>query len=535
MTLSQFSISPFLRTQIAGLLASCALFAIQVTYVHAADSLPLTGPRLLSRISRQPWQTRPASFGRSTKPAAGCQLAIVIDGTTSMSHELVDLSKLFDDLVQLYNSMTGTGELEVALIVYRDAEAASGSVAVVSDFTNISAKLTEALSKLKVETGEPFFPEAMDQGLNAATVNLNWRGTESEMLHRILVIGDAPPYANDHPNRKFHDAKLHDQIAERHIHVDAILVNSGFPVVDDGVIGTSRETAMRAAPYAREFLISLTQKSGGTFTDLWDSAVTARLYEPLVILTGQLLDAPIESTPKSALDPYPTPTLMTWRSALAKQLASVRTERPVLRALSTISTSALKAVDRDPFEQVWNRADLLSAIQDLEEALEEEPDNPLLHLLLANTHSLVARLDAVDEHAQAVVRHSAAAMAGLNEKTPPSVRQEVEALYALYVTDEPEVAKSGFNALSNAEAEMANPGCRLRAAWSLFALELGIWPAAKISKTGDEQVIRDLARRIVKHWPDSFEARTLDTLHRDSLRSGQIEIPKSWFVASRSQ
>jgi len=535
VTLTRFSFSFPLWKWVVGLLALCPLFSALVSNVHAADTLPLTGARLLSRIARQPWQTRSASFARSTKPIAGCQLAIVIDGTTSMSHELADLSKLLGDLDLLYRSMTGAQQLEIAVVVYRDTEAPSGPIAVVADFTNNIANLSVVLSKLKVESGEPYFPEAMDQGLNAATASLAWKGIESDMAHCILVIGDAPPYANDHPNRKFHDTDLDDHIAKLHIRVDAVLVNSGFPLVDDGILGTSRETAMRAAPYAREYLTSLTKKSGGTFVDLWDIPATVKLYEPLVILSGQLLDAPLESISKSALDPYPNPTLKTWRSALAQQLGSVRTERPVLRALTTLVNGKLKVVNRNPFEQVWNRPDLLIAIGDLEEALDEEPDNPLLLLLLANTHSLVAQLDAVDEHAQEIVRHSSAAMPALNEKTPPAIRLEVEALYALYVTDEPDAAKVAFTALTSAEAEAANPGCRLRATWSLLALELGFWPAAKTSKTGNEQVIRDLARRIVKHWPESFEARTLDTLHRDSMRSGQIEIPKCWFVAPRSQ
>ncbi len=522
-----------LRHQVL-VICTCVMALWLTTDMSASDPLVLTGPRFISRLARQPRLIRPEVFPRTSKPKALCQLSIVFDGTTSMLHELADLSGLISDIGILYRDISGSERIEMAVVVYRDTRSPSGPATVAADFTSDSVNLSKVLSHLKVETGEPYFPEAVDQGLWTALEKLSWNPTDSTTERRILLIGDAPPYANDHSNRVHHDKELRDRISSRQMIVDALLVNSGFTEEEPGIHGTSLKTATIEAPLAREFLGSLTQSCGGRWIDFWDEAGTAKLQDAIVVLPLDSLGKPI---PKSEIDAYASPTLASWRIALAHQLDSVRTERPALRAFQRLSESPLVTVPRDPFEYVWQRVDLEAAITDFNEALEEEPNNPVLHLGVANTHALLARLDSIDDHQQAMLRHLLAAQAGLTETTPHPIRAEIEALNAIHVTDQTHTARENFARLTSAEAEVANPGCRLRAAWSMLAIELGFWPASQAAdrKPVNEPVVRDLVMQILRHWPDSFEARTLDTILRDSTRSRQVEIPRSWFLAPRIQ
>lgn len=489
------------------------------------ESLSLTGPRLLSRIARQPQETRPTLFDLS-EPVARTQLAILIDGTTSMQQELAEFAHFFPDIARLY-SHDAPETLQVAVVVYRDARSPSGPVATLSDFTDNLDALRDKLRKLAPETGEPYFPEALDQGLFSALKSLAWKMDDSATARRLLIIGDAPPYSDDHANRKHHDAELDRLIVDRRLRVDALLVNSGFPLTA-GAVGTSRESATQAAPYAREFFTALTGKSSGQFLDLWDENRIARFMEPTVIVTGL---APLPSPA-----PLPATTLDGWKSFLSKHLASVRAERPALQALTALSEMKPQSQSTHSLlPTVWSAGELTRIILDLETALDEEPDNPVLHLLLANTHSLLATADAYDDHSQAIVRHVVAARANSADTLPASIRDEIDALYSLHVLGDRTATLKTLAKLNSDDAEAENPGCRLRSAWTALPLELGFWPAttSPVPTPVDHSICRDLVRQILKSWPESVEAQALRR-QIDSGYNDQTEISRTLFNTPRA-
>lgn len=506
------------------LLLGCWIFS---AHALAADEPPsLTGPRLLSRIARQPQETRPTLFD-ATEPVPLTQLAIVIDGTTSMKLELSEFAQFFPDIVSLF-SHDSPETLQVAVVVYRDARAPSGPVSIVSDFTENFDSLRDKLRTLGPETGEPYFPEALDQGLFSALESLAWKKDDSGTAHRLLIIGDAPPYEDNHENRKHHDAELDRLISERRLRVDALLVNSGFPLTN-GAVGTSRDSASKSAPYAREFLTAMTGKTSGKFLDLWDDSQIAPLQEPTVLLN--------DLAPVPAPDPLPATTLEVWKSFLTKHLGSVRAERPALRALTLLTE--MQTQSQDPpslLPRTWSANELKAVIVELEGALDEEPENPVLNLMLANLHALLATADAYDDHSQAIIRHVVAAHVHSSDSLPAAIRDEIDALYSLYVLGDRAASLKGFTKLNSDSAEKENPGCRLRAAWTLIALELGFWPATPPASTStvNQSNCRDLVRQILKFWPDSVEATALRN-RIDAAYDNQTEISRSLFNTPRAR
>lgn len=493
---------------------------------QAQESPPLTGARLLSRIARQPREIRPTIFDLA-EPVSKTQLAIVIDGTTSMKRELQELPHFLTDVADLF-SRDVPESLQIAVVVYRDARSPSGPVTIVSDFTDNVQTLRDKLLVQKPETGEPFFPEALDQGLFTALDSLNWNKDDPQTSRRLLIIGDAPPFNDDHENRKHRDAELNRLISDRRVRVDSLLVNSGFPLTA-GVVGTSRDSAMKAAPDAREFLTALAAKTGGKFLDLWDEARIDPLQEPTVLLSGL--------APLPPPDPIPLPGAEVWKAFLARHLASVRAERPALQAFNRLDE--MRPLSQSPsslLPRTWPAPELKLVILDLESAIEEEPDNPVLHLLLAQFHSLLATADGYDDHAPAILRHVQAARAQAGESLPVPLRDEIEAWYSLHLLGDRAAALKSLTGLNSEAAEKDNPGCRLRSAWMSLALELGFWPATAVGPAGavDQSNCRKLIHQILKSWPDSIEAQALRSC-TDSSYENLTEISRSLFNTPRAQ
>jgi hypothetical protein len=505
------------------ILAQMLLTTDRVTM--AADPVKLTAGHFLARLARQPRAARPPLFN-AAGDSTSCQIALVIDGTTSMKQELAELAGNLRDMANVI-SQGNPEKLQLAIIIYRDTRAPSGPVTVVSDFTRDLDLLINKVRDLKPETGEPFFPEAMDQGLHSALESLAW-SEDAQTLRRMLIIGDAPPYSDDHANRKYHDVDLHRQINDKKIRVDALLVNSGFVSTSSAEDGTSQDSATKAAPYAREFLGALATRTSGVFIDFWNVDQMATLLEPTVSLT--------DLAPLPATQPEPAISEEMWRTFLSRNLGSVRAERPALRGLAALTTSKLRpAEDPTLFPSVWSIPALESGLTSLEEALDEEPDNAALHLLLANIHSLLATADAFEDHSQAMLKHVALAHAAKTDATAPFVRDEIDALFALHILNDSEAAMKYFLKLNTKDAEAANPGCRKRAVWSLLALESGFWPLSgpESVKSVNKKTCQDLVFQMLKQWPDSVEGQALRKLI-ELAGTNPVEIPRSLFMAPRA-
>jgi hypothetical protein len=491
----------------------------------AADPVKLTAGHFLARLARQPRAARPPLFNAAGE-ITSYQIALVIDGTTSMKQELAELPNNLRVMASVL-SQGNPEKLQMAVVIYRDTRSPSGPVTVVSDFTRDLDMLVNKLRDVKAETGEPFFPEAMDQGLHSALESLAW-SEDAPTLRRMLIIGDAPPYSDDHANRKYHDVDLHRQINDKKIRVDALLVNSGFVSTSGGEDGTSQDSATKSAPYAREFLGSLATRSSGVFVDFWNADQMATLLEPTVLLT--------ELTPLPAAQPEPTVSEEIWRTFLSRNVASVRAERPALRALAALSNSKLRpAEDSTLFPSVWSIQELESVLVGLEESLDEEPDNAALHLLLANTHSLLATADAFEDHSQSILKHVVLAHSVKTDATAPFVRDEIDALFALHILNDSEAAVKYYLKLNTKDAEAANPGCRKRAVWGLLALEAGFWPLSSPDsvKSVNKKTCQDLVFQILKQWPDSVEGQALRKLI-ELAGNNPVEIPRSLFMAPRA-
>ncbi|MFO1019431.1 MAG: VWA domain-containing protein [Planctomycetales bacterium] len=503
------------------------LVCFAISPAWGAEKVPLTGARLLARIDRQSSEIRPPVFTPEKIPAR-CQIAILMDGTTSMDRELADLAAYLPEIADLLGNQI-SDSVQVAVVVYRDQHAPSGIVSVVSDFTSDLKGLAEKVRPLKAETGEPYFPEAMDQGLQTALEKLSWKSEDADTLRRLVIIGDAPPYTQEHPNRKYKDADLNALIDKRKVRVDALLVTSGLSEKESGAVGTSRESASQAAPYAREFLTALTNRTKGTFVDFWDAGQIGSLQEPIVTVT--------EVGPLPAADSKAgTKPVDAWKAFLGKQFNSVRAERPAVKGMLALVQADLKpSKGKGLFPATYSREQLQAAVDGLNEALLEEPENATLHLLLANVHALGAVLDGYEDHTQEMVRHVALAKQFASDSVSEQVRQEIDALHALYLRGDAAGATQLLEKLNVADIDSKSPGCGLRTTWGLLALKLGFWPAtAKLpEREADEAASRKLILQILKQWPESVEAMALRNLTHDG-RDTTIEIPRSLFVSPRA-
>jgi hypothetical protein len=89
------------------------------------------------------------------------QLAIVLDGTDSMTP---DIQSAVASLATVAGNLQAKGgEVEYALVVYRDTGSPSGPVSVpLPKFTADLPSLEQALASVKTEDGAPYFAERVD-------------------------------------------------------------------------------------------------------------------------------------------------------------------------------------------------------------------------------------------------------------------------------------------------------------------------------------------------------------------------------------
>jgi tetratricopeptide (TPR) repeat protein len=196
------------------------------------------------------------------------QIALVIDGTDSMSQQLQSvrqsLTSMMDDL-ELYKE----NNISYQLIVFRDAGSPSGEVqlplqAPDNGFVADRAAVSQAVNNLKAESGAPYFPELVDEGLHVALTQLGW-STDDETSRWILLFGDAPPFDEsfqepaNKAGRRFGSGALVAMAAEKGVRINCILCTSD---------PESREAHEKVLDQTRRFMNTLSTKTGGLMLDL---------------------------------------------------------------------------------------------------------------------------------------------------------------------------------------------------------------------------------------------------------------------------
>ena len=208
------------------------------------------------------------------------QIAFVIDNTESMGANIEDLKaavgKFVSEIEAGARSVNAKTKFSLALVAYNDSASGKEHELVTGqDFTEIQ-KFQDALKNLTTVTGQPYFNELVDVGVNAAAMSLNWKAAAKGgpgIAKWIVVCGDAPPYPEsgaaqpNTPTRRFTNAQLLEGVKARGIVVHGIICDTGYQNQNDPAL---QATFLAEKPHAIEFLKTLAGATGGAVIDLSD-------------------------------------------------------------------------------------------------------------------------------------------------------------------------------------------------------------------------------------------------------------------------
>jgi hypothetical protein len=111
----------------------------------------------------------------ATQGDLALEVAIVVDGTDSMTTELAGVRQRIGDMMEDLRRSRNNGEVRAAIVVYRDAGSPSGEVEIpLNKFTSDEVEIAKAVQSLRPESGAPFFHELPDLGLHRALTELPW-------------------------------------------------------------------------------------------------------------------------------------------------------------------------------------------------------------------------------------------------------------------------------------------------------------------------------------------------------------------------
>jgi tetratricopeptide (TPR) repeat protein len=196
------------------------------------------------------------------------EIAFVIDGTDSMSGQLESvresLAAMMNDL-ELYKEHN----ISYQIVVYRDTGAPSGPVelplhAANNNFVADRAAVLAAIKGVKAETGAPYFPELVDEGLRTALADLPWSADDG-VSRWIFLFGDAPPFdesfsePQNRASRHVGTAALASLAQEKGVRINSILCNSD---------PEDAEAHEKLLDQTRRFMSALSTNSGGLMLDL---------------------------------------------------------------------------------------------------------------------------------------------------------------------------------------------------------------------------------------------------------------------------
>ncbi len=124
----------------------------------------------------------------SPGPVDKLDLLLVIDTTGSMRDELQYLQAELTSILSSVSSENTGVDIRVGLIVYRDIgdTYVTRSFALTDDIEAIQDDLNA-----QVATGGGDYPEAMDQALELAMLDYDWR---ADAVKTLLLVADAPPH-----------------------------------------------------------------------------------------------------------------------------------------------------------------------------------------------------------------------------------------------------------------------------------------------------------------------------------------------------
>lgn len=265
----------------------CLISLALVSTAFAQRPRDTQPPTAASFLVRKLDESRPGAraLRRSTrflgglKGQKGVQVAFVIDGTESMGAELEALKRNITAIAENLSDQVEDRDFKasMAIVVYRDDKAPSGRVKrVVPEFTTDTFEISRKLDEVRVETGAPYFDEAVDDGIHEALTQLNW-SSRDDMTRWIILCGDAPPYPESTKHRHHSLAELIATAQQKRVTIYGLCVNSS---VDPRQQPDLAATSSSLRPECSAFFTRLAEGTGGHVRNLWDQeALLAELKQ----------------------------------------------------------------------------------------------------------------------------------------------------------------------------------------------------------------------------------------------------------------
>ncbi len=196
------------------------------------------------------------------------EIALLIDGTESMTDELAGVRQRLDSMIDDLQRIL-PDRVTVQIVIYRDVAAPSGVVefampASGKSFTSDRKQIAGGLERLVAESGAPYFFEPVDVGLYRTITELPW-STNEDAARWILMVGDAPPFDDgfsepeNHAERKYSDQQLLQLAQQKGITVHSVLCRSR---------DSDQEAYTKVLHRTQGFFSSISEGTGGTTIDL---------------------------------------------------------------------------------------------------------------------------------------------------------------------------------------------------------------------------------------------------------------------------
>lgn len=201
--------------------------------------------------------------------------------------------------------------MQFGLVAYRDHPPQDHTyVTRVFDFITDSAGMTNNLSSLSAEGGGDG-PEALTAGLHAAK-NLTWRDGAAKV---VVLIADAPPHGLGEGGDGFPDGDPDG--------LDPLVIAREMSNLGIAIYSVGCEPALGSYKFARSFMISLSEITGGKAVSLSSAALLAE-----VILGGALEELNIQ----------------TLANQLQPEIEAIRSE---IRSISTVGGVGLSDEEQE--------------------------------------------------------------------------------------------------------------------------------------------------------------------------------------------